>query len=69
VAVPFGMLRSVTPNVEGNRRADEMRAQDHGVYPRVRLTARLGPANDIDNFLGNFIYGVGRSTARHLIRK
>ena len=30
------------PNVEGNRRADEMLAEDQSVCRRVRLTARLG---------------------------
>ena len=30
------------PNVRGNRRADEMRAEDQVVNRRVRLTARLG---------------------------
>jgi len=32
----------MTPNVEGNRRADEMLTEDQGVYRRVRLTVRLG---------------------------
>jgi len=32
----------LTPNVEGNRRADEMLAEDQAVCRRVRLTARLG---------------------------
>lgn len=30
------------PNVEGNRRADEMLAEDQAVCRRVRLTVRLG---------------------------
>jgi hypothetical protein len=32
----------VGPNVEGNRRADEMRTEDQTVCRRVRLTVRLG---------------------------
>ena len=31
-----------TPNVEGNRRADEMVTEDQAAYRRVRLTVRLG---------------------------
>jgi hypothetical protein len=30
------------PNVEGNRRADEMLTEDQAVCRRVRLTVRLG---------------------------
>ena len=36
------VMRVVTPNVEGNRRADEMRAEDQGMCRRVRLTVGLG---------------------------
>jgi len=32
----------MTPNVEGNRHADEMQAEDQGICRRVRLTVRLG---------------------------
>jgi len=31
------------PNVGGNRPADGMRTEDHGMYRRVRLTVILGP--------------------------
>jgi hypothetical protein len=31
-----------TPNVEGNRRADETVTEDQTMYRRVRLTVRLG---------------------------
>src|SRR6185312_4806323 len=34
------------PNVEGNRPADEMRAEDQSMCRRVRLTARLGLSAD-----------------------
>ena len=34
------------PNVEGNRRADEMRTEDQAVCRRVRLTVRLGPSSN-----------------------
>ena len=36
-------LDQTIPNVEGNRRADEMLAEDETVCRRVRLTVRLGP--------------------------
>jgi len=35
----------VTPNVIGNRRADEMLAEDQAMNRRVRLTVRLGLAD------------------------
>ena len=35
----------LTPNVGGNRRADETATEDEGMCRRVRLTARLGLRN------------------------
>jgi hypothetical protein len=37
----FCISCGVRPNVEGNRRADEMLAKDQAAYGRVRLTIRL----------------------------
>ena len=39
-------MSEVRPNVEGNRRADEMLAEDQVVCRRVRLTARLGATSE-----------------------
>jgi len=36
------LLTDATPNVEGNRPADEMRTEDQSMCRRVRLTAWLG---------------------------
>jgi len=50
------------PNVEGNRRADEMVTEDQGVCRRVRLTVVLGPSvHDADRV------AEGRDTARSLM--
>ena len=46
---PHGRLG---PNVEGNRRADEMLAEDQAVCRRVRLTVRLGVGyGSVDSFV------------------
>jgi len=37
--------RVTTPNVQGNRPADEMRTEDQTMCRRVRLTVRLGGAD------------------------
>jgi len=36
------LARSAGPNVQGNRRADELLAEDQVAYRRVRLTVGLG---------------------------
>jgi hypothetical protein len=40
----MGGLLTSTPNVQGNRRADEMLTDDQTVCRRVRLTVVLGPS-------------------------
>ena len=40
------------PNVEGNRPADKMRAEDQSMNRRVRLTDVLGAAFSPDSLLG-----------------
>ena len=42
----LGASSCVPPNVEGNRLADEVRAEFQAVCRRVRLTARLGPGQE-----------------------
>jgi len=55
-------LEGLGPNVEGNRRADELLAEDQDVYRRVRLTVVLGPSVHDSNRVAGC-----RDTARSLM--
>jgi hypothetical protein len=54
VALPRAPLHSARPNVEGNRRADEMWTEDQAVCRRVRLTVRLGRSRRVHLEPGGF---------------